>query len=397
MPNFRARVLTDQGNILTQTIEAADLDALAARLRHAGHYPLILRALPAAQRPLLDRISRTRGPHPGLAILLGELATLLQDGVEISRGIDILARLTPEPALAAALGRARAEVRGGARLNDALRGAGLGLPPLVLAMIKAGEQGSALSAMLQAAADHLARRRQLRQRLLTALIYPAMVLATGAVSLSFVTLVVLPGFVPIFSQAGLTLPWPTMLMMAASEVAMRFGWVAAPALALGLLGARRHSGRLHRALLRLPMVGPILALADAARFCRALGAVSAAGMELPAGLALTAGTLANRSIAASVEGAIPRLRAGEVLGKLIESDAIFPPLVAQMLRLGEENGRLDTMLLRGADLLEAELARRLDRLQALLVPALTIGLGGMVALIVGSVMLALLQLNQLAN
>lgn len=330
-------------------------------------------------------------------MLLRELATLLDDGVEISRGIEILARLTPEPALAAALDRARAEVRGGARLHAGLHDAGLGLPRLVLAMIEAGEQGGALGAMLRTAADHLARGQALARRLQAALIYPALVLVTGTLSLGFVTLVVLPGFAPIFAQAGLTLPLPTRVVMAVSDAAVRFGWIAPLGVALALFALPHHRGALHRSLLRVPLLGPILALADAARFCRALGAVSAAGMELPAGLALTARTLANQSIASSIDDAIPRLRAGEALGDIIATAAIFPPLVAQMLRLGEENGRLDAMLLRAADLLEAELERRLDRLQALLVPGLTIALGGLVALIVGSVMLALLQLNQLAN
>jgi general secretion pathway protein F len=185
--------------------------------------------------------------------------------------------------------------------------------------------------------------------------------------------------------------------MATSDAAVRFGWIAPLGVALALFALRHHRGAPHRNLLCVPLLGSILALADAARFCRALGAVSAAGMELPAGLALTARTLANQSIASSIDDAIPRLRAGEALGDIIATAAIFPPLVAQMLRLGEENGRLDAMLLRAADLLEAELERRLDRLQALLVPGLTIALGGLVALIVGSVMLALLQLNQLAN
>ena len=397
MPAYRARVLTDQGKLLTQTIDAPSVEALTVRLRQAGHYPLALRALAPRRLHLPHRLTARRAPHPDLAMLLRELATLLDDGVEISRGIEILARLTPQPALAASLDRARAEVRGGARLHDAMHLAGLGLSDMILAMIKVGEHAGALGPMLCAASDHLARAQAFARRLHAALIYPAMVLVTGTVSLGFVTLVVLPGFAPIFAQAGLSLPWPTRLMMAASDAALRFGWIAPLGMALTLFALRRRRSALHRRLLRLPVVGPLLALTDAARFCRALGAVSAAGMELPAGLALTARTLANQAIATTIDDAIPRLRAGEALGDIIAAADIFPPLVAQMLRLGDENGRLDVMASRAADLLEAELERRLDRLQALLVPGLTIGLGGLVALIVGSVMLALLQLNQLAN
>ncbi len=401
MPRFRIRLMTEDGQVI-HTELTADSPAIAIETcRQSGHYVLRCRPHGWPSRLLASRAHPPAAP-PGQATLLRELACLLRDGAEVSQALEILIPLEPSRSLRDALTAGRARVRAGDCLSGAFEAVGPRLPRLAIGMMQAGEASGALADMLGQCADYLDRSEALRQRLRTALLYPTIVLITGAASVAFVLIDVLPAFAPIFTQAGVPMPTATHVLVSIGTALSEWGWALPPVglTVVLLLRRARHDPtarrRMDAALLRLPLLGSTAQLAEAARFCRALGSITRAGTDLPSGLTLATATIGNAAIASALNEAAPLLREGQKLSRILARHQGFPPVAIQFVRLGEENGRLEQMLLRAADLLEGRLLHRLARLQTALLPILTILLGGMVGMIVAAVMQALIRLNDLA-
>jgi general secretion pathway protein F len=257
--------------------------------------------------------------------------------------------------------------------------------------------------VLARVANFLVRSEEMRQRVISAAIYPAILLAAATASVALILTVVLPQFEPVFRDAGTNLPAMTRLLMAAGDALRQFWWVFLVALAASVLLWRQVmrapdiAALRDRALLALPVVGGLITRFEIGRFCRTLGVLLTGGVAAPRALVLCGTTIGNRAIAAAVEAAATRFSQGEGLASPLARSGRFPAMALQLIRIGEETGRLEELLAEVSDIYDQEVQRLLDRLLALLVPAITIAMGLVVAVIIAAVMMALISINDLAS
>lgn len=395
---YRYRAAARDGEAVDGERDAASREEVVRWLQDQRLVPI--EVVPAAAAPSARRAGRALPPARHLAFVR-ELATLLGAALPLEEALTLLGGLLAgerERALAAGLLGA---LRAGQPLSAALASSGA-FPPDQVALVRAGEAGGALADVFARLARSLERAHALRERVRSALIYPA-VLAVGAVlSVAVLLTVVIPAFEPLFADSGRTLPPATRALLDVSA-AVQAG--ALPGL-LAVLAAVLLLSRLHRApgpaerldglLLRLPVAGALLAKVEAARFARTLGTLAGNGVPLLAALALAGSALRNRRMAAVVAAAAERLRAGGRLSATLLEAAVWPRLAAELVRVGEETGRLPDMLTRAADILEDESGRTLERLVALITPAVTLLLGAVVAGVVVALLSAVLAVNDVA-
>jgi general secretion pathway protein F len=297
----------------------------------------------------------------------------------------------------------RDAVRDGSPLSAALGRYPASFHRLHVGLVQAGEAGGRLAQTLLRLTELLQRQRRLAASVSTALIYPGLLLAATIGSVALLLTQVLPQFVPLFEQSGAALPASTQFLIEVSNLASRHGLPALLALAGGVLATgallRRPGPRLlaDRLLLRLPVLGPLLREVQAARFTHVLGTLLVNGVPLIAALEVVRGTLGNSAAIAAVERATTLARGGGGLTPALAEAGIFPPRSIHLLRLGEENAQLGPMALRAAEIHEERIRLAIQRLLALLVPAITILMGAVVAGIVMSMLTAMMGLNDLAG
>ena len=407
MPSFRYRAMTPAGAIVTGVLEAASEPAALEEIRSRGHYPIDTthgaeRAASSWRDLLTKDVLPRRAISPrGLVVATQELSALLRAGLELDRALEILVNLDESKPMRPVFARVLDAVRGGAALADGLERE-TAFPKFYVNIVRAGEQGGDLTAVLEQLSEYLGRSLAVREAVLSALIYPMILLATAGFSVIVVLVFVLPSFQPLFAEAGKALPPETQLVMDVGDFLTHWGWAVLIAIAGAGLALRQglkdavFKRRWDGLLLRLPLIGGLLTKIDIERFSRMLGTLLKNGVALPQALTVTGDTLANGVIAATVHGASTGLKEGESLSAHLRASGIFPTLALDMMRVGEESGQLDVMLLRQAELYEREIRHTIDRLVALLVPCLTVLMGLIVAGLIGSILIAILSVNDLA-
>jgi general secretion pathway protein F len=409
MPAFRTLSIAPDGTLTRGRMEAPSEAAAIERLRRQGHMPM--RTEPdAGRRPVLDAVlhaelGRGRGAlrRQELADLTRELAVMLGAGQDLDHALRFVVETAGSARLRKVVGQLRDLVRDGSPLAAALAKQPRSFPALYVGLVRAGEAGGTLATTLDSLATLLERQRALDAAVRSALIYPALLLVASIGSVALLLIHVLPQFVPLFEQNGAALPGPTRLLMAVGDAVAAHG-----ALGLMLLGVlfliarqllRLPGPRLaaDRLLLRLPIVGGLAREALAARFGRTLGTLLQNGMPLDAALGVVRDSLGNRAAVAAVEAATASAKGGAGLAGPLGATKLFPVRTVHLLRLGEETAQLGPMALRAAEIHEERTRIGLQRLVALLTPAITIIMGALVAGIVAAMLLAMLSLNDLAG
>jgi len=403
MASFRYKAMTENGSILSGVLEAPSAAAVVQQLRGQGHYPISTK--PAATGSLFERLSAVVSSRkPSLTALrnaITELAALIEAGLELDRALTLLCRLSDIGALAGPFERVRNRVRDGSTFANALARENI-FPPFVVSMVRAGEYGGALAPALQRLSDYLARTVQLRETIGSALVYPAILIVTASISVSIILLFVLPEFKPLFEQAGKAIPLPARIVMGIGDFARETWWLAIILVVSTIYGARvwlskpPNRLRFDRFLLEVPVIGKLVQAQGTERFSRTLGTLLANGVPLPTALALTSDVMQNRVLGEVVGKAAHSLREGTSLARLLGESRRFPDVTVDLVRIGEETGKLPDMLLRQAELDEHRLRQTIDRLVALIVPALTIVLGIVIAGLIASMLVAILSINDLA-
>lgn len=404
MANFRYKAMTSGGDVVTGTLEAPSQSAAVQQIRSLGHYPISANDAEAESwRHWLNReLKFRRGPRTrDLAIATQELGMLLHAGLELDRALSILVGLGEIESLRQPFTAVLARVRDGATLADALA-ANPAFPKLYVSMVRAGEMGGNLEATLARLAEYLARSAAIREAIGSALVYPIILLCTAGLSICVILIFVLPEFKPLFDEAGKSLPFATQVVMAIGDFLGDWWWALIVLIAAGAYAFRRalreaeFRRRWDTFKLKLPLLGGLWTKMDVERFSRTLGTLLSNGVALPTALGMSAETLNNSVIARAVRQTASSLREGEGLAARLARTKVFPPIALDFVRVGEETGKLDEMLLRQADLYERSVRHTVDRLLALLVPVLTILLGMMVAGLIASILVAILSINDLA-
>jgi general secretion pathway protein F len=405
MPSFRYRAVNAAGRPVTGALEASSSEAAIEHLQSVGNYPTsIMDAAGSDWRGWLKRqlVAPGRASSRDLGLATHELATLLHAGLALDRAIETVAGLGKTRRLRQPLSNVVQRIRSGSTPSAAFAAEAPIFPPLYVNMVRAGEAGGQLEAAFVRLAEYLGRAYERRQALRSALVYPVVLLATAGLAMAVNLVVVVPQFEPLFREAGRELPaatravagigkilaayWPLLLSVAAAAT-----WAARHALRRP--GMRR---RWHALLLRIPALGKLLTRIDTERFTRALAALLANGVSLPTALGIAKDTLGNGVIAAAVEETAASLREGEKLADRLARTGVFPDMAVDLVRIGEESGRLPEMLLHQANFYETEIRYVLDRMMALLVPAVTLVLGALVAALIASMLVAVLSINDLA-
>lgn len=407
MPLYRYRAADRDGDLVAGEREAASREEVVRWLQDQRLVPIAAELStgprPAAGKPAARgaaRSGRTLPPARHVAFVR-ELATLMEADLPLEEALTLLGSLVEgerEKRLAEGL---LGDLRAGRPLSAALAASGA-FPPDQVALVKAGEAGGALADVFGRLARTLERAHALRERVRSALIYPAILTVGAIASVAVLLVVVIPAFEPLFADTGRALPPATQALLDVSAAVQAGALPGLAVLALGavLLGRLRRSAgpaaRLDAALLRLPLVGALLAKLQTARFARTLGTLLGNGVPLLHGLDLAGTALTNRRMAEVVERAADSLRSGGRLSDTLLAASVWPRLSAELVRVGEETGRLPDMLARTADILEEETGRTLERLVALITPAVTLLLGAVVAGVVVALLSAVLSVNDVA-
>ena len=394
MPLFRYKALNSRGETLEGQMEGASDSEVAQRLQEQGHLPVEARLASEAGAGASWRSLLRPKPFSGqrLVQFTQQLATLLGAGQPLDRALTILLELPEEPGARRTVSEIRDAVRGGSTLSGALERQHGTFSRLYINMVRAGEAGGSLEETLQRLADYLDRSRLLRGRVVNALIYPVILLAMVGLSMMFLLGYVVPQFAAMYESLDAPLPLFTKIVLALG-LFVRDWWIvllAVPALLLWWLDRRLRNPafrtRFDGWLLRLRLVGPMMARLETARLARTLGTLLRNGVPLMSALGIGRTVVGNRVLAADVEAAAEEVKNGVGLSVALGRGKRFPRLALQMVQVGEESGALDAMLLKTADTFEQETSQALDRMLAALVPAITM----ILALVVMAVILAVL-------
>ncbi len=391
------------GRTVTGALTAADEGAARGLLERRKLMPLEITAGRGALQKV-DHVKQGKGGKLNaktLALTTRQLSTLVSVA-PIEEALRTIALQADRPAVRRVLEGVHGGVMEGRRLSDAMALQGQAFPPLYRAMVSAGETSGALEPILERLADGLERDQTVRGKVITALVYPAVlaVVALGVIG-ALMTFVV-PKVVDQFDSMNQTLPLLTRLVIGASDLMRDWGWLAGLLLLLaGLAGTaalRNPVVRLQAdtALLRLPLIGRLTRDLHGAKMARTLSTMIAAGLPVLEGLTITGRTVSNRRLRMATEAMADAVREGGGLSAAMRRADVFPPILVYMTASGESSGRLEPMLERAADYLEREFSTFTAVMLSLLEPAIIVVMGGVVAMIVLAILLPILQINTLA-
>lgn len=400
MATYRYRAVKSDGSSLSGELEAGDRRDATAALRRNGARPLELVVIPTK-----DPIKRTRANGKGrqaAAISVGELAVLLEAGLQLDRALALAVENLEDKNVAIHLADILRDVREGAPLSRAMAQKPELFSPTAVAMAEAGEANGRLGEALTRLAGALEQEAELRRLVTSSMIYPIalIVIAVGVVLLML--LFVVPQFERMFTSTSQKLPTATMVVMTASQILRHYGLmilaVLGGAIVAGALALRQPAVRLmrDRIALRVPQLGELIRRIETARFARTLGALIEGEVGLPAALALSQRTLTNQVLAAAIGKVADGVKEGGGLTVPLAASGVLPKLAIGFLRTGEETSQLGMMLTRLADVLDRDVRTRLERIIGILTPVITVLLGVTVASIIASIMSAILGFNDLA-
>jgi len=402
MPVFTYKAIRPDGEKTSGTVSAANRAAALDEVANRGLVAVAVdERAPAARRRARFLGAGRRVSQASVEAFNRELSNLLAAGVPLSRALSILTREASQPAARQQWAAIHDDVAGGMTLADAMSKHPRSFPAVQVAMVHAGETGGFLDVVLEQIANFRSRERDLKGRVRSAMVYPVILAVVAAGVLVFLMTYFIPRFSQIFGEFGERLPDLTRAVVAISKVVTRYGLLVLAAVALVAVLVRRAlaspAGRLaaERMLLRVPLLGRVLARFALVRFCRMLGTLLGAGVPLVASLKVAKEAIGNQTLAAMVGDSIEQVQRGKPLARsLAANDRLLPASAVEMIAVAEESGRLDAELNRLAGVYEGELDRRLRMLVALAEPALLFVMAGVVGTIVISMLLPVFTLQE---
>ena len=383
MPTFTYTVRTPAGAAQRGQIDAADRRAAALALQQRQ---LIVTSLRARPRDLTLTIPGLTGgiAVKDLVVFTRQFATMISSGLPLVQCLDALGRQTPNKRLAEIIMQVKADVEAGASFTEALRKHPRVFGDFYVTLAEAGEAGGALDTILTRLAVYLEKSRALRSKVKGAIAYPAAIVAVAVLVMVFMLLYVIPIFADLFESFGGALPAPTRLVMALSNSAkavILYVAVAALAAIWGFRWFRRTGGGrrlVDAALLKAPIFGSLIEKVAVASFARTLATLVSSGVPILDGLAITAHITGNKVMEDTLLTAIERIKQGSTIAEPLRDQAVFAPMVVQMIEVGENAGALDAMLNKIADFYDDEVNHAITALTSLLEPLLMVVLGALI-------------------
>ncbi|MDM7994306.1 MAG: type II secretion system F family protein [Acidobacteriota bacterium] len=404
MPAYNYRASTMEGKIVEGVMEASDDGVVSLKLQEMGLLPVRIDS--STRQSLLSREiewpwKRKRVRRKDLLVFTQELHTLVRAGFPLDRSLAVLGQLAESPAMSEVIQDVLKEVKGGKSFSEALAKHPQVFPKVYINMVKAGEAGGVLEEILGRLATYLVSSDDLRSYILGALIYPVLLSAVAVVSITILTLFVVPRFTAIFQDMGVALPLPMAILKGLSSFLTGYWWLVLIALFLCGYWFKRfresEEGRLKwdRWLLRIPLVGLVLRKVEVARFSRSLGTLLHGGVPLLQAMTIVREILGNQSLAAAIEPIRNGIKKGEGIAQPMKQSGVFPPLAMHLIEVGEESGKLDSMLLQVGDVYDVEVRNNIKNLIAFFEPALILLMGIVIGTIVVSMLMAIFSINDI--
>ncbi|MDD5169608.1 MAG: type II secretion system F family protein [Syntrophales bacterium] len=395
MPIFSYRSTTMEGLVSEGVIDAPDEKAAIERLKNTGAIPLQLKSSSSG----FSSKFKFRTSKVDLISFTSELSSLLAAGLPLDRGLNILSEISGHKGMKEIIQSLLKSIRGGVSFSDALQKHTDTFPRLYINMVRAGETGGILDVILERLNEFLESSKELKDHVISAMIYPAILMVTGAISITLLLTFVLPRFSVIFSELGSSLPLSTQILLSFSQILKSYGWigliVAVPAWFAFRNYVSSEKGRLQWDGLKLKLMEDIIRKLETARFCRTLGTLLASGVPLLQALNNSREVVGNSVIALTIETVSKGAKEGRGISDPLSRGGAFPPLALSMIKVGEETGTLEQMLIRVAIIYEKSLQQAVKRFMSLLEPVMILVMGLIIGFIVISMLLAVFSISEI--
>ena len=409
MPVYEYSALDANGKTVSGIIDADGLSAARQKIRTAGKYPVNLKEVQAAGTGkdgassfnLSQYYSRVRPAE--VAIMTRQLATLIGAGFPLVTALESLQAQIQSPALKKNIAKIKGDIVEGSSFANALSKHPRIFSSMYVNMVQAGETSGTLEIVLERLADITEKQQAMQSKVVTAMIYPLLIMFIGTLIMVFLFIYVIPNITTIFEDTHQQLPLPTQLLIALSAALKSFWWVLVIVIVGALTALRKFrqstGGRMwmDRVTLNLPVMGPLTRKLAAARFAMTLSSLLENGVSMLPSLDIVRNIVGNVHIARIVENATEEVGQGKGLGNALQAGLAFPPLAIQMIQVGEQSGNLEEMLNKVADVFEREVETTLMRLTALLEPLMVLVMAGVVLFVILSICLPIFEMQTLVR
>jgi type IV pilus assembly protein PilC len=396
MPVYKWEGKTLKGLIKKGELEAPTESAIRIQLRQQGIVPT--KILPKARegKPLFAFKKKVN--QRALAIFTRQLATMIDAGLPLVQSLEILSSQQESKVFKNVLREIREDVEGGSTFAGALKKHPGAFNDLYTNLVMAGEEGGILDTILIRLSSYIEKAEALKKKVKSALIYPSTIVGVAIIVVMILMIFVIPVFESMFKSAGQTLPLPTLIVLTLSKMIKRYVVILIPALILSFFFLRKYyhtemgQRMVDGLILKLPVFGPLFQKIAVARFSRTLGTLISSGVPILDGLTIVSKSSGNKTIEAAIITARNSIREGETISEPLHRCGVFPPMVIQMISVGESTGALDSMLSKIADFYEEEVDVAVASLTSLLEPLLMIFLGVVIGGVVISMYLPIFQM-----
>ncbi len=392
MPFFAYQGRTTQGSTAGE-IEAPDRTAAVAELRRKAILVTQIKEKAGGSARAAGGGGRFGGKvkDKEMAIFTRQFSTMVDAGLPLVQCLTILAEQSESKTLRTVTSRVAGSVEAGSTLADALRRHPKTFDELYVNLVEVGEAGGILDTVLQRLSVYIEKAAALKRKVKSAMIYPLTIVGVAFIVVIFMLTFVIPTFAKMFAGMGADLPLPTLIVIRLSDFATRFWWLiigAAIGIVVGVRAYYRTEGGrslIDALVLKLPVFGTLIRKVSVARFTRTLGTLVSSGVPILEGLRITARTAGNRVVERAVLETRASVTAGKTLAEPLKASTVFPPMVVQMISVGEQTGALDAMLNKIADFYDDEVDTAVTALTALLEPMMIVFLG----VVIGGLVIAM--------
>ncbi|MEP1471528.1 MAG: type II secretion system F family protein [Halieaceae bacterium] len=403
MPYFSYKAVGRDGKGHEGVLEADGLELATRQLRAQGLTLLKLEAGTAAGAAI--KAEATEGKPPSRQEVLSmtsELAVMLRAGLPLDRALKVLIDMAAQPQMNAMLNDLLKSVKGGKALSQAMQPYERIFGGFYINMVRSGEAGGQLSAVLDRLVEYLESAKENRDSVVSALIYPAILLVVAVLSIVLMLGFVVPQFETMFADMGEALPALTRMVIGAADFIKSWGWLLLIVLiGLGVylrswVSTEQGKASIDKRLLSMPLAGGIVFQFEVAKFARTVGTLLGNGVSLLKAISIAIDTVDNTVIKEGLQVLPPAVKSGKRMSVALDETGMFTPMVIQMIRVGEESGSLDQMMLELARIFDGHVQSGVKRLLTLLEPILILTMGFMIAVIIISILMGILSVNDLA-
>ena len=401
--NFAYKAVNKEGKHFDGLLEASDQLEAAFTVRSMGLIPLEIRAPRSKSSAFkLPRIRFERVTRKDLLFFTEELSTLVSAGLPLDRSLSITRELAPKRVLRVIIEDLLKQIKSGKSLAEALANHPKHFSRLYVSMIRAGEAGGVLAVILERLSEFERTADELRSYLTASLVYPVLLSAVGMGSLGILFYFVIPRFATIFEDIGAEIPASTMVLLTISDLTTSYWWAILAGLAIAVFVLRAWiatpSGSRYRdmMILKTPLLGPTLLKIEVSRFARTLGTLIGSAVPLIAGVRIVQNIANNQILSEAISKIADGAKRGEGVATPMREAGVFPGLAVHLVGVGEETGRLDTMLLKLADVYEKDVKTSVKALTAVFEPLIILVMGILIGTVVLSMLMAIFSINDIA-